>query len=158
MKKLIPALIVFALISAVAFGAWAAGTVTITKQPVSPNVYYLKFAWTSTAGGLADATFGDGATEFLSPGYCILLVTDPGATAPTANWDVTVTDPWGCDIAGGQLMNRSATITEQALAATVLQPYGERYVHGTLKLNVTNAGNATVGDVYIYIRREARRD
>ena len=152
MKKLLIALVAFALISAVAFGAWAGtGTVVITRQPITDNVYYIKFAWIS-ASNVASDTYGDGVTEKVWPGYLMFAITDPGTT-PTASYDITITDAYSADVMGGVLADRSNSTTEQA-HPNIGSGYDDRYVHGTLTLNVSAAGDAKTGDVYLYIRRD----
>jgi len=49
-------------------------------------------------------------------GRCATMaITNPGGTAPTADYDITIEDDQACDIYGGALTNRSATLSEQAM-------------------------------------------
>lgn len=73
-----------------------------------------------------------------------LMRTDPGTTAPTAAYDITLTDAHG-DILGGMGANRSATLTE----SVVPKIDGTNNLWGTapwrtsLQLGIT--GNSTNG-------------
>lgn len=96
-------------------------------------------------------------------GELIKIVTNPGSAAPTANWDVVLTDDNGLDpLAGIQnaaaLVARHTTSTEQ----TYLQllngdgtPIGIAafpVVTGLLTVAVANAGNSKTGTITIYVR------
>lgn len=117
-----------------------AGTVTVVESSLG-NVHKIKWTWTSAAGGAADlVTVGNYAGRVLS------LVTDPGAAAPTDNYDVTVTDPDGYDVLQGAGANRDTATTETAV------PTAESVAFGTLTLNVSNAGDAKEGTATLYIQ------
>ncbi len=118
-----------------------AGTVTIAEQ-THRSLKRIKWSWTSTAGGDADGT-----TTGVYSGEVLTLVTDPGAAAPSANYDITVTDADSIDVLAGAGANRHTSTTEYVLAASL-----GGAVDSALTLNVTNAGNAKQGDVYLYIR------
>ncbi len=118
-----------------------AGTVTAAEQ-THRTLKKIKWSWTSTAGGAADLV-----TAETYSGLVQTLVTDPGATAPTTLYDITITDADGIDVLAGAGADRSATATEYVLAASL-----GGCVDSVLTLNVTNAGNAKAGDVYLYIR------
>ena len=118
-----------------------AGTVVTTEQ-THRTLQRIKFAWTSSAGGAADAT-----TAKVYIGEVLTLVTDPGATAPTDNYDVVVNDADGIDVLAGAGADRDTANTEHVLAASL-----GGCVDSKLTLAVTNAGNAKEGAVYLYIR------
>lgn len=118
-----------------------AGTVTVTEQ-THRTLKRIKWSWTSTSGGAADKV-----TTATFTGEVLTLVTDPGGTAPTDNYDITVTDADGIDVLAGAGANRDTANTEYVLAASL-----GGCVDSVLTLNVTNAGNAKEGDVYVYIR------
>jgi len=118
-----------------------AGTVTTTESTHRP-VKRVKFSWTSSAGGAADAT-----TSNTYNGEVISFVTDPGATAPTASYDITITDADSVDVLAGAGANRHTSNTEYVLQASL-----GGCVDSTLTLAVTNAGNAKDGAAYVYIR------
>lgn len=117
-----------------------AGTVTVTESSVG-NVHKIKWTWTSTAGGAADLiTTCDYGAEVLA------LVTDPDATAPTDDYDITITDPEGYDVMQGAGANRDTANTETAV------PTATSVAFGPLTLNVTNAGNAKSGVAILYLK------
>lgn len=121
-----------------------AGTVTTTETRHT-SVKRISFDWLSTAAGAADAT-----TTYAYDGLLERVVFDPdgGATQPSDQYDVTLTDPDGNDVLAGL----GANLTN---AATVVKTHadGLTAVSGqTLTLNVTNGGNAKGGLVIVYLR------
>jgi hypothetical protein len=129
----------------------AAGTVAITYSESRPGVRSVIWTWTSDASG--DVNGAD--TKALS-GKALRFVTNPGATAPSDNYDIVVNDADGVDIAAGSLGNRDTATSEQAvpIVETVVgaNTYGSREVafDGPLSLVVTNAGNAKQGVMTMY--------
>jgi hypothetical protein len=81
-----------------------------------------------------------------------MAVTSPDTTAPTAAYDITVTDVNNTDVMGGKLADRSATLSEQ-VSPYIGALYGKRPVSGALTLNVSNAGDAKSGTVILYLSR-----
>lgn len=120
-----------------------AGTVVLTEYlDVSP-IKKIKWAWTSTAGGAADKQ-----TDREVFGEVIALHTIPagGGSAPTDDYDITVTDPEGFDVLLGAGANRDTANAESAV------PTSKTVAFGKLTLNVTNAGNAKGGTAILYVR------
>ena len=119
-----------------------AGTVTVTES-VHTSVKKIKWAWTSTAGGAADQI-----TAAPYYGEVLALMTIPAAAgnAPTDNYDITITDVEGYDVMQGAGANRDTANTETAVPAT------KSVAHGTVTLNITNAGDAKSGTAILYIR------
>jgi hypothetical protein len=117
-----------------------AGTVTVTESTFSP-IKKIKWSWTSDASGNADKI-----TVEAYYGQVIALVTDPGATAPTDNYDITITDVEGYDVMQGAGANRDTANTETAV------PTATSVAHGTLTLNVSNAGDSKQGVAVLYIK------
>lgn len=114
--------------------------------------------WTSddTTGAVT------GTTGKIS-GQLVKAVTDPGATAPTANYDIDITDEEGVDvlavcIAAGRLQNRHTSTTEQVyflvenVDAAPLASSAHPVVCDKLTIAVTNAGNSKVGQLILYVR------
>lgn len=118
----------------------ATGTVTVTERRIG-KVDLIKWDWTSTAGGAAS----DVTTQAYN-GKVVWLVTDPGATAPTDNWDLTITDDNGIDVLAGAGADRDTANTEYVASASL-----GAVATSVLTMNVTNAGNAKDGAVYLYI-------
>ena len=88
-------------------------------------------------------------------GWVVLVVTDPGAVAPTDNYDIMLWDENGCDIMGGALLNRDTLVSEQAVP-NIGGTYGPRFLNVT-SLTLDIDGQAVVsatGTIVIYIERE----
>lgn len=122
----------------------AAGTATIAE---TRHTTVKKIAWTWTSGTGAEGGTVTSTTTHAYDGKCELLTTDPGSTAPTDDYDITITDSDGVDVLGGGGTDRDAANTEQVLSSNLGAVAGSK-----LTLNVTNAGDAKGGVVYLYIR------
>lgn len=119
-----------------------AGTVTTTEVNHT-SVKKITFAWTSSAGGAADATTTDPYD-----GRLIAVTTDPdGSAAPDDNYDVAINDADGVDVLLGQGANRDTANTEHLLEANLGAVAGSK-----LTLAVTNAGSAKAGVVVVWLR------
>lgn len=106
-----------------------AGTVSITDARTGTVG---RIVATCTADA-ADGSFPDTALPPFS-GRLIALVTNPGATAPTDNYDVTLVDGDGLDRLGGVGANRDTTTSERvAISGAPACAFGE-----TLTLNIDN--------------------
>ena len=135
-------LVLLAALTFLAAEARAAGTVVAAEETFG-TVKKITFAWTSTAGGAADAP-----TVATFSGKIEALVTIPDAVdAPTTLYDVTVTDADGVDVLAGAGANRSATATELVLASSL-----GIVANDLLTVNITNAGAAKKGRVVVYLR------
>jgi hypothetical protein len=122
----------------------AAGTVTATEERLA-NVHKITFAWTAGTG--ADEGTASGVTTYPYNGVLLRAVTVPGGApnAPTDDYDITITDADGIDIANGQLLNRDEANTEWRTASM------GSVVGDVLTCNVTAAGAAKTGTCIIYI-------
>lgn len=90
-------------------------------------------------------------------GEILRITTNPGATAPTNLYDVTILDEDSVDVALGTLANR-ATATTETVYPTVAGSAGNNTdvqmpVAGKLTLTISAAGNSKIGRVTIYLRR-----
>jgi len=127
----------------------ALGTVTETHMELG-HIRYLKLACVanSSDGALA----GHEVTTTLPGGRLIKLVTDPGATAPAANYDFTLKDARGIDLLQGLGVNRSATATEEThiiYTSTYNNPIFSQ--DDVLTLAMTNSTkNSAIFDVYLF--------
>lgn len=119
---------------------------TITEETYG-SVKKVKWAWTSAADGTVGAAAVSSTTTNAYNGEIIRLVTDPGATAPTDDYDIVVNDGDTTDVLMGAGANRDTTNTEQVLASSL-----GCVANDTLTLLVTNAGDSKTGTVYLYIR------
>lgn len=120
-----------------------AGVVTIAEE-VFGSVKKIKFAWTSTDGGVASRQ-----TTHAYNGVIERLVTVPGAgdNQPTNQYDVTITDEDDTDVLMGAGADRLNTATEQVLASLLGVVANDR-----LTLNIVNAGDTKKGTAYLYLR------
>lgn len=87
-----------------------AGTLVLTSHKTpSPVVGVI------TVDGVGDAADGSFPTLAIPAfeGHPVSLTTNPGATAPTTLYDITLVDADGTDRLQGVGANRSATVTEQ---------------------------------------------
>ena len=118
-----------------------AGTVSATAYEAS-GVGVISIAAT---GDASDGTFPDTALPAFG-GYLLALITNPGATAPTNNYDLTLIDADGLDRLQGVGANRSSTISQEVAivrSGTAIHPpviAGE-----TLTLNIDNNSVASAG-------------
>lgn len=122
----------------------AAGTSCTITEETFGSVKKVKFAWaiaSSSSGAVGGTTTGayNGAVE--------RLVTIPGGSAPSANYDIVINDQDSTDIlmAGGA--NRHSANTEQVNAASLGIVANDK-----LTLAVTNAGSSCAGETILYIR------
>ena len=114
------------------------------------NIERIEIPWTSNASGAF--------TESI-PLHCVILrvVTDPGSTAPTDNYDVTLVDEFGLDLLAGQGANRDTTTTEAFCpgaplndgTTTSVLPIGHL---GNATLTIANAGDSKTGTVVIFCK------
>lgn len=122
------------------------GIVTITEETFN-YVKKIAFAWTSENGG-GNAGKATKTTLDSYTGEIIRLVTVPGAApnAPTDDYDITITDEDGTDVLMGAGANRDTANTEQVLPVLLGCVANDK-----LTLNVSGAGNAKKGTVYLYV-------
>lgn len=122
-------------------------------------------AWTSNADGGVVVT---GINLF---GQITKIVTDPGATAPSDNYDIALTDASGSDVLLGTGNNRDTTNTESVVfglatsgvfsTTTLYQDVNtnERFVpwrvdvYGSHTLTISSAGDTKKGTIRIYTKR-----
>ena len=110
--------------------------------------------WYDTVGHVKkvvlDVLFDSGDGSFTSvalaqkiDGFLLKLVTDPGATAPTDNYDITITDAEGFDLLQGLAANRHTT-TSQNIEIVMLATGNHPAVSATDTLTLNISGNATI--------------
>jgi hypothetical protein len=113
-----------------------AGTVTLTHYALG----YVRRIEAACTADAADGSFPATALPAFE-GRLVQLITNPGATAPTDNYDITLVDVDGADRLQGVGMNRDTANTEQAavvFSGTALHPV----VDAGETLTLTIAGNA----------------
>jgi len=85
-------------------------------------------------------------------GSIFAFLTIPGengdlATAlPTNLHNITLEDPYGCDLAGSLLLNRSGTVAEKEHTSGIQIP-----VNSEITFKVSDAGDTKKGRIYIYL-------
>lgn len=115
-------------------------------------------SWTSDS-----ATGAVSGTTRKIVGALIKGVTDPGATAPTDNYDIAITDEEGVDIltsciAASTLANRDPANTEEVYFFlknaddSPLSMPAYPVVCDALTVAVTNAGNSKQGQLILYYK------
>lgn len=125
-----------------------AGTITSQYEKISDTVHKLTF---TCVGDSSDGSFPEQASDEKIYGFVTRAVTNPGTPAPTAEYDITVEDEAGCDIMGGELGNRSATVSQQA-KPKVGNAYDKVFVDGLLTLKITNNSvNSAAIVVILYV-------
>lgn len=124
-----------------------AGTITLTSHKSFGSVRRLLIDWVADA---ADASVPSLVLPVIE-GELLALETNPGATAPTANYDIALNDAEGVDRLHGAGANRHTTTAELAaivFAGTALHPPVS--VDEALTLAVTgNLVNSATGRVII---------
>jgi hypothetical protein len=105
--------------------------------------------WTAhTDGSFTDYVIPGGRVN----GVLERIVVDPGATAPTAAYDVTIVDEDGVDVLGGAGANLQTATTEEK--ACPLGTYFLRTLANVLTLKIANnSQNGAVGKIVLYVRK-----
>ncbi len=131
-----------------------AGTITKTsdemiEQGFRSSVRTRKIVITFTG----DAA--DGSVPALSiplDGFIMKLVTNPGTTQPTDNWDLAITDADGADVLGGTGVNRD-TLNTETIYPTISGATIPAWCIGTHSVVVTgNSVNSATGTITIYLK------
>lgn len=128
-----------------------AGTVTVAYRKHT-SIRVADVSWTSDASGDATATVD-------LDGQLIKVTTNP-TDGPTANYDITLVDQDGIDVAEGLLANRHTTNSEEAYLFKQVTLTGTGsdaaalpiYHSGPVTFTVASAGNAKSGVARIYYR------
>ena len=134
-------------------------TATFTaKQTIDGNEQFMiKFSFTAhTDGSFTSVSTDDYSHEgqtltwWVKGKSCDMGRVNPGSTAPTAGWDITVTDADSIDIFGGELLDQDDADSKQAVPL-IGSAYGPRWVNSALTLNITNNSvNSATGDIYLH--------
>jgi len=126
---------------------------TYSEGSAKHGIVSVRWTWTSSAAGAATAT-----TARIS-GELIKAVTDPGAAAPTANYDITVKDSDAVNVltaCSDDLVDRHTSNTEEVYFFVKDVATAEQSVHpvvdSALTLAVANAGAAKTGTLVLYFR------
>ena len=116
----------------------AAAVVTVAHARKQNRIRGHVITWTSSDTGDATGTVTlDGAI--------VRVVTNPGATAPTDNWDLTIIDADGIDILATEGLNRDTATSEQIF------PTNTPFHNGDVTVTIANAGDTKDGVVTLYM-------
>ena len=110
------------------------------------------FTWVSDGSGNATVV-----SDLPISGTIHRVVIDPGSPAPTALYDITLTDSDSVDVLAGQGAELSATATTNVCPGVALKDgtttsVVPMVVDSILTLNVSNAGASAAGTVVVYVR------
>jgi len=122
-----------------------AGSATVTEnRNPEDRVSSVKFDWLSDTTETVTQ-----ATTLYYEGVVLAFITVPdgGGTAPTAAYDITLTDADGIDVLHGQGANRSATATEYVNFSDGVGAVAK----SILTLNIAATGESKGGRVYVRI-------
>lgn len=103
--------------------------------------------WTSATGGTVSQEIAAALEQTYAIDIPILyglllgVVTNPGSTAPTDDWDLTLVDSDGVDVLSGLGANRDTSTSESVAIPSPIP------VIGTLTLTIANAGDEKTGTV-----------
>lgn len=126
---------------------------TIKWDEESAKVLKAVVTWLSDdADGHVTYNFDEKDKARIKGKYLFHMITNPGATAPTDNYNITLLDDDGVDMAGGELLLRDTENSEQAIPKIASGVYGERIANGGLAVTITSAGNAKVGVLKLWWR------
>lgn len=132
-----------------------AGSSNTAVKSAASNFGEDKIVWTWVADD-ANGSVPNAQTSEVVTGYVMLGVTNPGATAPTDNYDITVLDEDGVDVFGGELTNRDTANSEQA-TPLVGSAYGPRFVNSKLTMALANNSvNSATGALTVFVERSRR--
>jgi len=155
MKKFI-AIIILAIFPSLLMAEGAVITEVVKSIGGShTGMYTLTLAWTSDSEtGAVEAATSDEITAWLEGKWIMSAKTVPGTgnEAPTAAYDITITDEDGFSIFGTDLNDRSATATEEALPY-VAGTKAPRLITGALTTSVSAAGKSKTGKIILTIAR-----
>jgi len=107
----------------------------------------------TATGDDADGTMPATAVVHNFSGRLLSLKTNPGSTAPTANYDITLVDQDGHDVLEGVGLNRHTSSTEKVpvvFSGTAIHPTVDITDTLTLTIANTSVNDATI-EIYLYI-------
>jgi hypothetical protein len=166
MKRIIPVLIVIAAILVGSLALADEGTVTVTRTRLHDDVDVINFAFIANSTGDVPSTSTSvetcqsrGGDKTCYPagggariGYIHKVTTDPGSTAPTDDYDITLTDDTtGADLLGGEGADRDTANTEEVVPK-IGNAYAGNVAFTSFTLNLSgNTANGATGTVYVYV-------
>ncbi len=137
MKKLLIGIMLSILIASPAFAVGTASVSATQRIAVigQQNRIILTISWTDDNAGTTLAI--NPATYGITGWFLYSAETNPGAGPPTDNYDITLVDADGLDLAGGKLMNRDTTTTELVNIGT--SSFGYPVIRSSFTFTITAA-------------------
>lgn len=120
---------------------------TLSYEETGP-IKTIKVAWTSDDSA---GTFS--ATTKVISGALLVGITDPGATAPDDNYNVTIKDDEAIDVLGNcddDLLLRDTANSERVDFIVATAAGGRPVVNSTLTIAGAACGNSKLGQVIIH--------
>lgn len=116
----------------------------------------LQITWVSAAGGTVSQAISAHDYTYvqkLRGMYLVGLVTNPGAAAPTADYDITLLDKDGADLLGGAGVDRHTSASERAVPSPDgTYPWPAGPIDGDLTFTIAAAGDTKGGVATLYFR------
>ena len=142
MKKLLLALFLVLILVESVF-AITPGTCTITSSTITVQGQQtrkvLTLSWVASVDAATVPSTTINATTYSIEGwYFFSAETNPGAVAPTDNYDIVINDVDGADLAGGLLLNRDTSVTEGPIAIALGNTGHPPVVRGNLTFVLSN--------------------
>jgi len=112
---------------------------TVTESVSKTGAGGVKLITLDVVGDASDGSVPDTALGHKFSGRVVSLETNPGSTAPTANYDITLEDGDGHDVLEGVGANRSDSATEKVavvFSGTSVHPPVD--ISETLTLKIAN--------------------
>lgn len=156
MKVLTMFAMIFSIVFSFIVGSFANATASSTVVTKSTRildhgqkVYVYKVAWTASSvdGSVVDSTLSG------VHGFLMKAITNPGATAPTDNYDITIadTDDATLDAANSLLLNRDTATTEVVFPVGATGATALWFQPGTYTLSIANNSvNSALGVIWLY--------
>lgn len=157
MKKILVSILLLLSLILSSSLAHAVGSCTATKRVISENgitwFVLVEFNWTSSSdtGAVSSACTAEGISGRLED---VIFIPNSGGTAPTDQYDITVTNNYGLDVLNGVGANKPQSQSNIANNANPSNSTGG-FIHlynASLSLNVSNAGNSKGGIVRLVLR------
>jgi len=126
------------------------GTCTITTSASDQVPRWILFTWTSSVAGNVIIQ-----TDNAIRGEICRIVTDPGATAPSDNYDIYFSDVDSIDVLSSATINRDTANTEQVVPSLTGSGTNTDFlpvVSSRMTFTVNNAGASKQGTCRIYWR------
>ena len=145
MKKRI---LTLAMIISLVFAGAAFASMDVSFPVAGGPSMVIQIHWTADASGNVTTEQINGERNYRG-GYLTHVTTKPGDTAPTANYDITISMNGQNDILGGALNNRSATATEVVSVMDTFNSYIPIDWNVTIAITGNSVANA---DGYIWLQ------